>query len=164
MPKQVVKKRNMSNNNHNNNSSSFSNDALLHPIAESPSHSESRISTPNISSKHANNSSMSSLSAGIGLFTISTANSNTNNYDVTTLRKKLEKVNKVLTTHAASNELIHQLSPVQVKKLIKKREQYTQVLLQNKNTDNNHNNSNSNGSLSSNHSNNKRKKKKHKKS
>jgi len=149
MPKQVVKKRNMSNNNHNNNSSSFSNDALLHPIAESPSHSESRTSTPNISSKNANNSSMSSLSAGIGLFTISTANSNTNNYDEMTLRKKLEKVNKVLTAHAVSNELIHQLSPVQVKKLMKKREQYTQALLQNKNT-NNHNNSN--GSLS-NHSN-----------
>ncbi|OEU09885.1 hypothetical protein FRACYDRAFT_248135 [Fragilariopsis cylindrus CCMP1102] len=99
------------------------------PIAESPSHSESRTSAHTISSKNANNSSSmsSSLSAaGIGgLFTFSTANSNTNNYDVTTLRKKLEKVNKVLTAHA-------------------KREQYTQALLQNKNTNNNHNNSDSN--------------------
>ena len=101
----------------------------------------------------------------VNIFTISTANSNTNNYDVTTLRKKLEKVNKVLTAHAVSNELIHQLSPVQVKKLTKKREQYTQALLQKKNTNtNNHNNSDSNRNLSLSNPSNKRKKKKHKKS
>ena len=64
------------------------------------------------------------------LFTASTGQSNANNYDERTLRKKLKKVQKLL---AAEEILINkseslQLDAIQIKKLNKKLEQYTQAL------------------------------------
>ncbi len=64
------------------------------------------------------------------LFTASTGQSNANNYDERTLRRKLKKVQKLL---AAEEVLINkneplQLDAIQIKKLNKKVEQYTQAL------------------------------------
>jgi len=93
----------------------------LHPIAENVG--------PSSYNKH--NDSTESFSTGIAsLFTISTANSDTYNYDVRTLRKKLKKVEKLLAAEEMGNSKneMSQLNAVQVKKLRKKREQYTQAL------------------------------------
>jgi len=125
-------------------------DELLRPIEEDhgDSFSHSEIGTDdndenNDMYMNKSNISVSSLSS---LFTISFADSNTNNYDESTLRGKLKKVNRLLRAHdneidnsVATIEEPYQLNLVEVKKLRKKREQYIQAL-QNK--------TNNNGSLS----------------
>ena len=93
----------------------------LHPIAENNGTSSC--------AKH--NESMASISTGMtSLFTTSTANSNTYNYDEKTLRKKLKKVEKLLAAEEIldSNLEMSPLDAKQMKKLRKKREQYTQAL------------------------------------
>jgi len=78
------------------------------------------------------NESSATVSTGgsTSLFTASTANSSTFNYDVRTLRKKLKKVERLLAAGEISegnNEPL-KLDSIQMKKLRKKREQYTQAL------------------------------------
>uniref|UniRef100_A0A7S4AXD8 Uncharacterized protein n=1 Tax=Pseudo-nitzschia australis TaxID=44445 RepID=A0A7S4AXD8_9STRA len=92
----------------------------LHPIAENAG--------PSPYAK--NHESMESFSSGVSLFTTSTAKSNTCNYDDRTLRRKLKKVEKLLVAEevACTNNEISQLDSIQVKKLRKKRDQYTQAL------------------------------------
>lgn len=93
----------------------------LHPIAENTG----------TSSCPKNSESMASISTGFAsLFTISTADSNTFNYDENTLQKKLKKVEKLLAAGEITNSN-GDTSPLdinQMKKLKKKREQYTQAL------------------------------------
>merc|ERR1712238_373573 len=75
--------------------------------------------------------SFRSNSSSASVFTISTTNSDTNNYDESTLRKKLKKVNKLLTEHeneSNNEESLNQVTPKEVKKLRRKHEQYTQAL------------------------------------
>lgn len=75
--------------------------------------------------------SFRSNNSSASVFTISTANSDTNNYDESTLRKKLKKVNKLLTEHENelnNEESLNQVTPKEVKKLRRKHEQYTQAL------------------------------------
>jgi len=93
----------------------------LHPIAENT----------DTSSYTKHDESMASIGTGMAtLFTISTANSNTYNYDEKTLRKKLKKVDKLLAAEEVKNN-IGEVSPLdarEMKKLRKKREQYTEAL------------------------------------
>jgi hypothetical protein len=93
----------------------------LHPIAENT----------DTSSYIKHGESMASIGTGMAtLFTISTANSNTYNYDEKTLRKKLKKVDKLLAAEEVKNN-IGEVSPLdarEMKKLRKKREQYTEAL------------------------------------
>mmetsp|Transcript_12072 Transcript_12072/g.28610 ORF Transcript_12072/g.28610 Transcript_12072/m.28610 type:complete len:466 (-) Transcript_12072:401-1798(-) len=77
------------------------------------------------------NESMNSVSTGFSaLFSISTAGSNTYNYDEKTLRKKLKKVENLLATGEMknSNSEMCPLDSKQLKKLRKKREQYSEAL------------------------------------
>jgi hypothetical protein len=93
----------------------------LHPIAENTDTSSC--------AKH--NESMASIATGLAtLFTISTANSNTYNYDEKTLRKKLKKVDKLLAAEEVknSNGEASPLDAKEMKKLRKKHEQYTHAL------------------------------------
>eukprot|EP00536_Pseudo-nitzschia_multiseries_P018235 jgi/Psemu1/70476/estExt_Genemark1.C_22850002 len=75
--------------------------------------------------------STGSFSSGMeSLFTISTSESNTYNYDQRTLRKKLKKVEKLLAAEelACSKGEMSEFDSIQLKKLRKKREQYTEAL------------------------------------
>lgn len=78
-----------------------------------------------------NNDSATYATDSTSLFTASTGQSSINNYDERTLRKKLKKVERLL---AAEEDLIDsnepsQLDAIQIKKLNKKFEQYTQALI-----------------------------------
>ena len=93
----------------------------LQPIAESNGHS----------SPAKYHESMESISIDLsGIFTARSANSNTSNYDVKTLRKKLRKVEKLLSTNeiSNSNNEISTFDKLQIKKLRKKHEQYSEAL------------------------------------
>jgi len=74
---------------------------------------------------------MESFSSGMdSLFTISSSQSNTYNYDERTLRKKLKKVEKLLEAEetACNKRGMLELDSIQLKKLRKKRDQYTDAL------------------------------------
>ena len=86
-------------------------------------------SSPDIITTKEDYEKVSSHSAGImnGLFTISVADSNTNNYDESILNKKLKKVNRLLRAHN-DDEASYRFRPIEVRKLMKKRKQYTEAL------------------------------------
>mmetsp|Transcript_13716 Transcript_13716/g.34491 ORF Transcript_13716/g.34491 Transcript_13716/m.34491 type:complete len:490 (-) Transcript_13716:189-1658(-) len=79
--------------------------------------------------KH-NESSATISTDSTSLFTTSTGNSNTYNYDERTLRKKLKKVEKLLLAEESAdfNFLASPLDATQIKKLRKKHAQYTDAL------------------------------------
>ncbi len=93
----------------------------LHPIAENNG-------APSLA-KH-NESSATISTDSTSLFTTSTGNTNTYNYDERTLRKKLKKVEKLLATEefVDNNLETSPLDSTQLKKLRKKHEQYTDAL------------------------------------
>lgn len=84
-------------------------------------------------SKHMRNHNESSATISTdstSLFTTSTGDSNTYNYDEKTLRKKLKKVEKLLLAEESAdfNVLTSPLDATQLKKLRKKHAQYTDAL------------------------------------
>lgn len=93
----------------------------LHPVTEN---------NGNSSAAKYNESSATISTDSTALFSASTANSNTYNYDERTLRKKLKKVEKLLEAGEIldSYNEASRLDAKQMKKLRKKHEQYTQAL------------------------------------
>jgi len=93
----------------------------LHPIAEN---------NGALSLAKYNESSATISTDSTSLFTTSTGNSNTYNYDERTLRKKLKKVEKLLAAEefVDNNLETSPLDSTQMKKLRKKHEQYTDAL------------------------------------